>query len=407
MLPEGWREVRLGDLVAEGALELGDGYRTKSSELSDGGYRIVRAADIAAGRVRLESSDFVAEEFARAIGPKAARAGDVVLTTKGTVGRVAVMPELTEPAVYAPQLCYFRTRGSGGLSSAYLRYWLQSSEFLEQASYMQGNTDMAPYISLSDLRSAEIVLRPLNQQCAIAEVLGALDDKIAANAGVGRIARDCAAARFASCVSSLDAGDDTFEDFALIGGGGTPKTGTAEFWDGEVAWLTPTDVTAIDGSTITATARAITELGLKSCASPLYPVGTIFMTSRATIGAMAIAGRPMAVNQGFIALQPREGLRWWLFHEMKSRVEEFKSWANGATFLEISRGTFRKLPVRRADEAVVRRFEVEAQALHDIEAAADAENRALTATRDALLPALMSGRLTVRHAESLAEEAGL
>jgi len=125
------------------------------------------------------------------------------------------------------------------------------------------------------------------------------------------------------------------------------------------------------------------------------------MTSRATIGAFALAQVPTAVNQGFIVVVPNgsaPGL--WLFHEMRSRIEEFTSLANGATFLELSRGNFKSFRVRLAEPAVMAQFQEQATALHDRAAAALRENERLASTRDALLPALMSGRLRVRDAAS-------
>jgi type I restriction enzyme S subunit len=124
------------------------------------------------------------------------------------------------------------------------------------------------------------------------------------------------------------------------------------------------------------------------------------MTSRATIGAFAIAQVPMAVNQGFIVVEPNEAaLRYWLFHEMRSRVDEFISLANGATFLELSRGNFKKFTVRLADFDVMAEFGRKAESLHDAASAALRENAQLAATRDALLPQLMSGKLRVKDAE--------
>ena len=111
-----------------------------------------------------------------------------------------------------------------------------------------------------------------------------------------------------------------------------------------------------------------------------------------------------AVNQGFIVVEPiHEYMRYWLFHEMHSRVDEFLSLANGATFLELSRGNFKKLPVRLAEPEVLNSFAEVAGSLHSSAAAAHRENETLAATRDALLPQLMSGKLRVRDAEQAVE----
>ncbi|MHA7617278.1 restriction endonuclease subunit S [Cellulosimicrobium cellulans] len=397
--------VRIAALMQRGILTMGDGYRTKRSEHGQPGHRIIRVADVRDGNVFLDGDDFVSDEYTPQMGAKVAIPGDVLLTTKGTVGRVAVMPVTDEPAVYSPQLCYFRIIDRSVLDPGYLRYWFGSQEFLAQASFLQGNTDMAPYISLSDLRAATITLPSLPEQTSIAAVLGVLDDKIAANTRLAAIADALASARFDKAVEGTGMSEESFADVAHVGGGATPRSKVPEFWDGGVRWLTPTDVTALPGPYVWETKRTISEKGLAAISSSLYPRGTIFMTSRATIGAFAIAEEPMAANQGFIALQPRDGVsRYWLFHEMRSRVPEFLDHANGATFLELSRGNFKKLRVRRLSIEAERRFEAEARVLHERASAALRENSVLSATRDTLLPQLMSGKLRVREA---AEMAGL
>jgi type I restriction enzyme S subunit len=136
----------------------------------------------------------------------------------------------------------------------------------------------------------------------------------------------------------------------------------------------------------------------------LHPAGSILMTSRATIGAFAVTQKPMAVNQGFIvvnAINPDH--QWWLFHEMRARVDEFLTFANGATFLELPRGRFKALPVQIPHEDVALAFRSTVTPLHERAVALVEENVRLAATRDELLPLLMSGRITVRDAEEAAE----
>ena len=123
-------------------------------------------------------------------------------------------------------------------------------------------------------------------------------------------------------------------------------------------WATPTDVTGLSAPYLTTTKRKITDAGLASCSSPLYPAGSILMTSRATIGAFAIAQRPMAVNQGFIVVNPKEpDLRWWLFHEMRSRVDEFIASRQRGNVSGAPRGRFKQLTVRYPTSATAREFD--------------------------------------------------
>ncbi|MDN5856435.1 MAG: hypothetical protein L0K86_27060 [Actinomycetia bacterium] len=93
------------------------------------------------------------------------------------------------------------------------------------------------------------------------------------------------------------------------------------------------------------------------------------------------------------------------FHEMRSRVDSFLSYANGATFLELPRGRFRSLAVRLPSREVAREFASEVHPLHAMAAELVHENKRLAQTRDALLPLLMSGKVRVRDAERAVEKA--
>lgn len=129
------------------------------------------------------------------------------------------------------------------------------------------------------------------------------------------------------------------------------------------------------------------------------------MTSRATIGACALLGEPMAVNQGFIVLQPKSpSIQLWLYCQLRDRVEELKAWANGATFLELPKKVFRQLPVELGTDADMGEFAVFATPLVARLHALQIENQRLAATRDELLPLLMSGKITVKDAEKTVEE---
>lgn len=129
------------------------------------------------------------------------------------------------------------------------------------------------------------------------------------------------------------------------------------------------------------------------------------MTSRATIGACALLGESMAVNQGFIVLQPKQELRqYWLYCQLLDRVEEFKAWANGATFLELPKKIFRQLPVDLGSESDMDEFAEFAKPLMRRLHLLQRESQRLATTRDELLPLLMSGKITVKDAEKTVEE---
>lgn len=261
-----------------------------------------------------------------------------------------------------------------------------------------------PRIGLSTMSQWEIEIPTLAEQQAIAEVLGALDEKIATNSRTLHLCVELCDAKFAHAVNGMHLGNKTFGEIAEVSGGGTPRTAVEEYWKGEILWATPTDVTGLAGPYLSSTSRMITQAGLDSCASTLYPRGSILMTSRATIGAFAIAQSPVAVNQGFIVVNAKDPrYQLWLFHEMRARVAEFVSHANGATFLELSRGRFKQFRVRIPDVELVYSFSREVEPLHALASQMISESRKMANVRDELLPLLVSGKVRVQDAVKVVE----
>ncbi|OXS26566.1 MAG: restriction endonuclease [Acetobacterium sp. MES1] len=127
-----------------------------------------------------------------------------------------------------------------------------------------------------------------------------------------------------------------------IVGGGTPKTGSSDFWNGgDIPWLTPADMKFVPGKYVKSGERFITEQGLKGSSARLMPKGTIIYSSRAPIGYIAIAENALATNQGFKSLVPYEArINEYIYYCLISRTNEIISRASGTTFKEISGSEF-------------------------------------------------------------------
>lgn len=135
-------------------------------------------------------------------------------------------------------------------------------------------------------------------------------------------------------------------DIVEVGGGGTPKTKVKEYWNGDIEWLTPTDVTAFEGRFISNTARKITNFGLDNSSAKLYDKGTLMMTSRATIGYVVINSVPMATNQGFINIKCGESVyALFLLYWIKNNKKYIENMATGTTFREISKRVFKEINI--------------------------------------------------------------
>lgn len=378
--------------------------RGRSCPTADAGLPLIATNCLKAGSREpvFENVRYVSDETRDSWFRSHPEPGDVLFVCKGSPGRVAVVPDPVTFCIAQDMVALRADRKQ--VDPAYLYYRLTSPEVQNDIGNLHVGT-MIPHFKKGDFGKLRFQIHvSLAEQRGIAEVLGALDDKIAANTKSVNLSLELADTEFSKQMRAAVPGR-TFGELATVGGGGTPRTSNEDYWNGNVSWATPTDITALSAPYLTTTARLISDEGLANCSSSLYPAGSILMTSRATIGAFALAQKPTAVNQGFIVVNANDpALQIWLFHEMRSRVPEFISHANGATFLELSRGKFKAFPVRVAELRVMADFGVFAHALHEQAAVLTAESGRLAATRDALLPLLMSGRVTVRDAESVVGE---
>ena len=312
---------------------------------------------------------------------------------------------------------------------------MRGSGFIQQIAGMKGQTDMADYVSLTDQRRIRITLPLIDEQRAIAHVLGALDDKIEQNRRTARALERLARAIFRAWfvdfepVKAKAAGATSFPgmpqlvfdalptrfidsdigpvpqgwavksigDVVTAKGGGTPSTSNPDYWNGgEHCRATPKDMSRLSHPVLLDTERRITGAGVNAISSGILPVSTVLMSSRAPVGYLAIAGVPTAINQGFIAMVcdgplPPTYVLHWAFASM----DAIKSRASGTTFPEISKKNFRPLPVVQPTDDLIAAYRQTADPLFEMLTACARENERLAKTRDYLLPKLLSGNVRV------------
>ncbi|MET9923805.1 MULTISPECIES: restriction endonuclease subunit S [unclassified Streptomyces] len=389
-----WR--RLTDLAR---LESGHTPSRRSPEYWDGDVPWVGIKDATGNHGRTISStlQWISEAGLENSSARLLPAGTVCLSRTASVGYVVTMgvPMATSQD-FINWVC------GPELSSRYLHYLLLSEQEAIRR-FAHGTTHQTVYFP--EAKAFHVCVPDRAEQDRIGAMLGALDEKIAVNERIAATALELADVTFLWAVSGVEPGEATFGSVAGVGGGGTPSTKVESYWGGDIAWTTPSDVTALLSPYLFDTGRSITSDGLDSCASPLYSTKSIFMTSRATIGVFALPQIPAAVNQGFIVVTPPDdSMRWWLFHEMRSRVPEMVSLCNGSTFLELSRKNFKAMQVRLPAAEVIEEFAMVAAPLHESAAHAAEESRSLATLRDTLLPQLMSGRIRVKDAEKIVED---
>ncbi len=431
-----WDIKSVAELQSTGALLVEDGNhgenRPRPNEFTAAGVQFIRAADMHSGRVLFESAQRINDVALQRVRKGIGAGGDVLLSHKGTVGKVAYVPLDAPPFVCSPQTTFWRVKDSDQLDRRYLYYFLRSRPFREQLDSRKGETDMADYVSLTTQRTLKVTVPPLPEQKAIVTVLGALDDKIELNRRMNATLEAMARALFQSWFvdfdpvrAKLDGRQPTgldpataalfpneFEDSELgpvpkgwtiepVGdvvtcvGGSTPSTTEPEFWEGGVhCFATPKDLSQLDAPVLIDTERQITDAGVTKISSGLLPAGTLLLSSRAPVGYLAIATIPLAVNQGFIAMKCNDrGSNYFMLNWCQSNMMEIESRASGTTFAEISKRNFRPIPLLVPSAELMENFTRTVEPLYQQIAVNVRESRTLTAIRDALLPKMLNGEI--------------
>lgn len=196
------RTAIVAELERAGVLLVEDGnhgeYRPRPDEFVEEGVAFIRAADMDAGRVLFDSASKINAKARRRITKGIGAPGDILLSHKGTVGKVALVPDDAPAFVCSPQTTFWRTLQPETLDGRYLYALLRSPSFHAQLATRAGETDMAPYVSLTSQRGLSVTLPPIEVQRAIASILGVLDDRIELNRRMAETLEAMARALFKS-----------------------------------------------------------------------------------------------------------------------------------------------------------------------------------------------------------------
>lgn len=231
--------------------------------------------------------------------------------------------------------------------------------YAHTTSAIVGSTN--PHVRWRDVANFEFLLPPMNIQLEILELFKTIDSQLEFEYEVLEklvIAEQSFCKdnfyRYRKGIEEIIPQGYTvkrLEELADISGGSTPSRNKPEFWEGNIPWLTPTDVTRHDGIHLANTKEYITELGLKNISNRIYPPGTILYCSRATIGVAVINDVEMATNQGFSNFICNGVVsNYFLYFLLQHVTPDLTRLAGGSTFLEISKSAMRSFKVIIPDE---------------------------------------------------------
>lgn len=402
----------IGELEQRGeaALQTGPfGTQLKASDYTPEGTPVINVRNIGFGSLREDHLEYLPEGKAAKLWQHHLKTGDIVFGRKGAVERHALIDKHSNGWIQGSDCMRLRITSST-VCEKYLSYYLRTAAHQDWMQALCSFGATMSSLNQDILRRLTFPSPPLETQQKIAAILSAYDDLIANNQRritlLERMAEDIyrewfvrlrfpghEQAKIEKGVPqgwSLTPSNDAFD----VLGGGTPNTETSTYWNGSIPFFTPRD--ASENFYALTTEKSISEKGLHACSSQLFPKNTIFITARGTVGKLALAGCEMAMNQSCYALQPKH-TKGVYFHYLAIResIAYLKGISKSGVFDNIVMDTFKNVPLllpqpnlRDGFNQLVNPFFVQAASLLET-------NRRLVATRDALLPRLISGKLAV------------
>lgn len=275
--------------------------------------------------------------------------------------------------------------------SEFLYYLMKTPSFKQHVRDNYGSGSAIPRIILKDFKRMPIQYPAIDEQEKICSLLSRIDGKIKVNIQINDNLQQQAAALFANFYDQAET-EVGFTEMIQILGGGTPKTGESSYWNGDIPFFTPKDV----GFPYTLTTeKTITEEGLAHCNSRLYPINTVFVTARGTVGKVGLPGVPMAMNQSCYALVGKDTHQLLVYFYTLKAVDRLKHKASGAVFDAITTRDFEAENIMKLSDDDTKAFLDVAEPIYQAVLNNSIENLRLSELRDSLLPKLMNGEIDV------------
>ncbi|MEU9353962.1 restriction endonuclease subunit S [Streptomyces griseoloalbus] len=368
-----WKRTTVGDVVT-----LQRGFDITKAQQNPGNVPVVSSGGISSYH-----------DTAMVEGP------GVVMGRKGTLGKVFWLE-----SDYWPHDTTLWVKDFKGNDRRFVYYFLGTLNYL---SMNVGSSN--PTLNRNHVHPTPINWPPLKEQRGIAVVLGALDDKIAVNERIATTTDAMVEALRQMLLAELDANFRRLGDIAKIVVGSTPSRAKSEYWtDGTVNWINSgkaNEFRVIDPS------EMITEDALVNSSVKMMPPGaTLIGITGATMGKISRLEIPAGGSQNVAGVWADEpALNDWLFYDIKARVADLTKHASGGAQQHINKRIITELQCSVPGPDRLTAWSAKASPLVTLTARRLVENRTLAALRDTLLPQLMSGRLRVKDAEKIVEDA--
>ena len=389
-----WKEYKLGEIadVQTGPF----GSQLHQSDYVDVGIPSIMPVNIGERmNISTEKIVYITEKDAMRLSRYRVQNGDIVYSRRGDVEKCAYINESEEGWLCGTGCLRIRI-DSAHADSKFVAYYLSTEDMKSWISNNAVGTTM-PNLNSSILQQVPLSLPSLEEQKRIASILCSLDDKIdllnRENATLEAMAETLFRQWFIE-ETKENWEEGKLGDILSVKGGTTPSTKESRYWDGDIAWTSPRDVTTLNGIYLFKTEKKITEAGLQQISSGLLPKGTLLMSSRAPVGVLAFAEIPLAINQGYIAILDNKGYaKEFIYLWLKANMDLVHSYSNGSTFMEISKSAFKSLDITIPSQKEVSDFVAMIKPYFDKIKLNEEQIRLIAKQRDILLPKLMSNEI--------------
>ncbi|CAD7364850.1 TPA: restriction endonuclease subunit S [Escherichia coli] len=408
MIPKGWSSQKLSSVAS--IIDC----KHRTPEYVKSGIPLVSPGTIKWGALDLISpvKRVTEEEYRSLMDHCVVEQGDLVMSRNQSVGVVSYV-DSKKPFVLGQDTVLIKAIHADW---RFIYYTLQSDLVQRQIAKSAGGSTFSR-INLSDIRALNIKTPAICEQDKISQILTAWDKAISVTESLLANSQQQKKALMQQLLTGnkrlLDENGVRFSgewkitkliQMGKVVSGGTPDTNMAMYWEGDILWLTPTDVTALTGRFVSNTSRKITPAGLLNSSAVLLPKGSLMVCTRATIGALAISTSEICTNQGFKNIIPNEGFNIeFIYYLLQMNTNEMIKKSSGSTFLELSKKDFETLSFSCP-------FIKEQQKIAAVLSAADTEistlEKKLACLRDekkALMQQLLTGKRRVKVDEAVAE----
>ena len=390
-----WKEYKLGDLIKD--IAAGPfGSNLKVECFVESGFPIIDGANLKGFKVTDNITKFVTEEKARSLHRSIAKRNDVIVTISDNVGQIAYIPNDSKFIEYLVSQRQFRVSfDESAIDVPYLVYYFHTREGQHKILSFANQVGVPALAQpLKNFKAIELNLPSLPTQRRIASILSSLDDKIDLLHRENKTLEAMAETLFRQWFieeAKEDWKEGKLGDIISVKGGTTPSTREPHFWNGDIAWTSPRDVTTLNGLYLFETEKKITQKGLEQISSGLLPVGTLLMSSRAPVGVLAFSEIPITINQGYIAILDDKGYeKEFIYLWLKANMDTIHSYSNGSTFMEISKSAFKSIDIVIPTKEEVNVFVDRVKPIFEKIKANVLQIQTLIQKRDILLPKLMS-----------------